>query len=110
MSDGGSYVSVISGEGLDDGDVFTHGILPFVVCSIEEILYELRILEPDEGLSREDGHVFGAFHTFGPVVGIGSHVVVNVDEVGGDVVGNHSYDRGKSEGLRVVWMDWISNG
>jgi len=31
-----------------------------------------------------------------------SHVVVNVDEIGVDVVGNHDGDSSKSEGLRVI--------
>ena len=37
---------------------------------------------------------------------VGSHVVVNVDEIGGDVIGNHDGSCDESEDLRVVSMSF----
>jgi len=52
LSNGGVYVSVILGKGLNDGDVFMHGVLPLVVRGIEKVFYEFRVLEPEESLPR----------------------------------------------------------
>ena len=46
MSNGGAYVSVVLSKGFDDGDVFAHGVLPFVVRGVEKIFYEFGILKP----------------------------------------------------------------
>ena len=109
LSDGGTYISVVSGKGLNDGDVLTHGVLPLVVRGVEKVFYEFRVLEPEESFLRQDGHVLGAFHTFRPVVSVGSHVVVDVDVIGGGVVGNHGSSCNNSGLVRRAWMldDWI---
>jgi len=33
-----------------------------------------------------------------------SHVIVNVDEIGGDVVGNHGSNSSEDEDSKVAWM------
>jgi len=48
MSNGDPYVGIVSGKGFNDGDVFVHRVLPFVIRGIEKIFYKLGILEPNE--------------------------------------------------------------
>ena len=99
---GGTNVRIVLGESLNEGDVFVHGVLPLVVRGVEKVFYKLGVLEPEESLTRHDGHVLGAFHAFRPVVSVGSHVVIDIDVIGGRVVGDHGDNHGMGGGLKTV--------